>query len=187
MVKSQTVRSKINLFQVCWVNAMFCGNSRKYKGKKTKMDITRPPIYGYLSEILFWAQGNMSQLLVEKKFYQHTVTYLRIPKPEWKCESQGFMEIVKFGVKQIWWPNSGQSKKLLISNFYTTPPPGTLIRSWHLWVSKLTEHYIIVVNHQSKIFDVRNKTNGPPSDIPILPSPLLLPPPALFPLVLVKK
>ena len=155
--------------------------------KKQKWILQGPPFMDILVKYFFELRGTCPNYLWKKNFSRHTVTYLRIPKPEWKCESQGFMEIVKFGVKQIWWPNSGQSKKLLISNFYTTPPPGTLIRSWHLWVSKLTEHYIIVVNHQSKIFDVRNKTNGPPSDIPILPSPLLLPPPALFPLVLVKK
>ena len=66
MVKSQTVRSINTLVARMSSYALFCGNSRKYKIKKTKMDIIRPPLTDILSEIRICAGG--------KKLYQHTVT-----------------------------------------------------------------------------------------------------------------
>ena len=50
---------------------MFCGNSRKYKGK-TKMEITRHPLNGYLSKIRFELRRTYPNYWW-KKFYQHTV------------------------------------------------------------------------------------------------------------------
>ena len=71
MAKSQIVWSQINcMSSLIQSFAAITGSIRQ----KTKIVITMPPLNAYLSEIRFWAQENMSQLLVEKKFYQHTVT-----------------------------------------------------------------------------------------------------------------
>ena len=42
--------------------------------EKTKMDITRPPLNGYLSKIRFLSSGEHTLTADGKKFYQHTVT-----------------------------------------------------------------------------------------------------------------
>ena len=82
MVKSQTVRS-INKLVGSMSSLMHCfaviaGSIRE----KTKMDITRLPLNGYLSEIRFEFRNVLSN--AGKKFYQHTVTlreelFLRLP------------------------------------------------------------------------------------------------------------
>ena len=44
--------------------------------EKTKMDITRPPLNDYLSEIRFELWRTCPNYWWKKKFYQHTVTLI---------------------------------------------------------------------------------------------------------------
>ena len=62
---------------------MFCGNSRKYKGKN--MDITRPPLNGYLSELYVFELKEHVLTTGGKQFYQHTVTLSDDGKPYGTC------------------------------------------------------------------------------------------------------
>ena len=59
MVKSQTVRS-INKLVARLSSLMHCFAAIVGSIGENKMDITRPPLNGYLSEIRFCAQENMS-------------------------------------------------------------------------------------------------------------------------------
>ena len=60
MVKSQTVRS-INKLVVIMSSLIYCFAAIAGSiGGNTRMDITRPPLNGYLNEIRLCAQENMS-------------------------------------------------------------------------------------------------------------------------------